>query len=171
MQIRRLVAEDARVYQEFRLAALQECPTAFSSSFEEERNRSQAQVAHFLSGSPEQVFFGAFSQNRLVGAVRVGRESALKVQHTGFIRSMYVAPSSRGRGIGAAILHEALAMAAGWIGLEQLSLSVTAISTPAIALYLHAGFVECGRMPRAIFVDGSYHDELHMVRFQSASRR
>lgn len=169
MQIHRLTANDANIYQELRLAALQESPTAFSSSFEEEHGRSQAQVAHLLSGSPETIVFGAFTENGLSGAVRVGRESTLKQRHIGFVRSMYVIPSRRGQGIGSALLREALAVAAGWTGLEQLTLAVTASNVSAIALYLQSAFVECGRMPRALSVNGSYYDELHMVRFQSAA--
>lgn len=81
-----------------------------------------------------------------------------------FVRSMYVTPSARGKGVGRQLMLAAIAEAASWNGVEQISLSVTASNHSAIVLYRHVGFVEVGRMPRALRVDGVYHDELSMVR-------
>lgn len=164
MQIRRLAADDAPRFLELRLTALQESPGAFGSSHEEERDRSLEQVAEFLCGSPERVVLGVSAEGRLMGIVCVGREAGLKQRHIGFIRSMYVAAPCRSRGLGSALIREALQVAAGWAGLEQLTLAVNAANAPAIALYTQAGFVEFGRHPRALCVNGAYHDELHMVR-------
>lgn len=170
MPIRRLTADDADAdaFQDLHLAALQESPAAFSSSHEEERERPPAQIAQYLSGSPERVIVGAFAEGQLVGVVGVGREPAKKQRHIGFIRSMYVAPQARGQRLGSALLREALTVAAGWSGLEQLTLVVNATNAPAIALYLRAGFVEFGRHPRALCFDGVHYDELHTAR-QSAA--
>jgi RimJ/RimL family protein N-acetyltransferase len=168
MHIRRLNSEDAAPFLELRLQALLESPTSFGSSFEEERDRSQAQVAQFLSGSSERAVIGAFQSEELIGIVGVGRETALKQRHIAFIRSMYVTAPSRGLRLGTALIAEALKVAFGWIGLQQLTLAVNASNASAIALYTRAGFVVFGRHPNALFVNGSYHDELHMVR-QSAA--
>ncbi|NBQ92086.1 MAG: GNAT family N-acetyltransferase, partial [Betaproteobacteria bacterium] len=53
---------------------------------------------------------------------------------------------------------------AAWDGVEQITLSVTASNHAAVGLYQSVGFVEVGRMPRALRVDGVYYDELNMVR-------
>jgi RimJ/RimL family protein N-acetyltransferase len=163
LHIRPLSAEDASTFQALRLAALQESPTAFSSSFDEEVDRTLMQVASFLAGSPERVILGAFTGQQLIGIVGVGREAALKERHRGFIRSMYVSPQGRGRGVGTALLQQALAVASEWAGVEQLTLAVTAGNEPAIAVYLNAGFVEYGRAPRALCIGDAYYDEVQMV--------
>jgi ribosomal protein S18 acetylase RimI-like enzyme len=56
----------------------------------------------------------------------------LKQLHRGFIRSMYVAPHARGRGIGKALMHEAVHFARAMPGLRQLTLAVTAGNSAAL---------------------------------------
>ena len=163
MHLRALTADDALVYQVLRLAALRESPASFSSSYEEERERTVAQVAAFLAGSAERIVFGAFSEDELVGVCGLGREPSLKQRHAGFIRSMYVAPSFRRRGIGRQLLQAAFDRATAWPDVEQLTLAVTAINTVAVALYERAGFVPYGRAPRSLRIGAEYLDEIHMV--------
>lgn len=165
--IRRLGVADVEAFQALRLSALQANPADFGSSYEEERDRQRHQVASFLAGSDERVLLGAHVGHRLVGMVGVGREQGVKYRHKGFIRSVYVAPESRGAGIGRALLNEAISVAAGW-GVHQLTLGVTVGNVAALALYRQAGFVEYGREPRALVVEGRYHDEILMVRLGEA---
>ena len=168
MDIRQLSAEDAEIFQALRLFALQESTTAFGSSFEEERDRSHVQIASFLTGSRERLTLGAFVNQQLAGIVRIGRETSLKERHRGFIRSMYVLPQHRGLGIGTVLLQEALNIAATWRGLQQLTLTVTAGNESAIAVYSKVGFIECGRAPSALYVEGVYYDEIQMVKQNGA---
>ena len=77
--------------------------------------------------------------------------------------------TSRGHGIGSALLSAALSRADTWPGLEQVTLTVTATAAPALALYRRAGFVEYGHAPRALLLDGVAYDELLLVRYRSAA--
>ena len=163
MHLRTLTSDDAVAYQALRLAALQESPTSFSASYGEERDRTAAQVAAFLSGSTERIIFGAFDDNELVGVCGLGRELSLKQRHAGFIRGMHVVPHFRRRGVGRALLRAALDRAIAWPDVEQLTLIVTATNTAAVALYEELGFVAFGRAPRALRVGVQYFDEIHMV--------
>lgn len=161
--LRRLVPTDAAALQALRLAALRESPAAFSSSYEEERGTPLATIKRHLGPESERTMFGAFAGSELVGMVGVGRERERKLVHKGFVRSMYVAPAHRGKGLGTQLLHVALSFASSMEGLRQVTLSVTADNGAAIALYESAGFKVFGREPDALRVDGILHDETHMV--------
>src|SRR4051794_26236922 len=108
MQIRRLLPSDAATFQALRLRALQESPTAFGSSYEEEVERPLSVVATSLDEASGRNVFGALIDQALVGIVAVGREPRLKERHCGFIRAMYVERSARRQGIGKALMTHAL---------------------------------------------------------------
>jgi ribosomal protein S18 acetylase RimI-like enzyme len=163
--VRELEANDAVAFQAVRLGALQESPSAFGSSVEEERDRPSEAVRALISDSAERVFFGAFARTSLVGMVGVGREQGAKKRHTAFVRSMYVAPECRGLGIGRRLLDAAIQRARDWAGVEQVILEVTADNEAAVRLYRAAGFEAVGRMPRALRLGGEYFDELVMILF------
>lgn len=164
MHLRPLTHEDALEFQRLRLQGLQDSPSSFGSSHEEEVHKTPDQVRQHIASSVERVFLGLFAGAELVGMVGVGREQGLKERHIAFIRSMYVAPGTRGQGAGRQLLDAALQQARAWHGVEQVTLSVTASNEAALRLYQAAGFMEVGRMPRALKVGPSYFDELMMVR-------
>lgn len=163
MKIHLLLGNHAIAFQVLRLLALQESPSAFGASYEEECYRTLEQVEDHLVGSEERRFFGYFNNDELLGMVGVGREQGIKQSHTAFVRSMYVAPAARGQGVGRRLLTAAIEQAWEWRGVEQLSLAVTASNEPAVKLYENAGFVKVGRLPRALHIGGHYYDELQMV--------
>lgn len=169
MHIRALVEEDAAAYLDLRLFALRESPSSFGSSYEEEKDRTLTQARAFLANTGERVTFGAFEGAALVGLCGVGREAGLKERHRGFIRSMYVAPPNRAKGVGGALLARACEHAASLPGLEQLTLAVTAGNESAMALYVRQGFVTYGCAPRALRVGERYFDEVHMVKHLAAA--
>lgn len=165
MEIRPLTADEASIYQELRLKALVDCPTAFSSSHHEERQRPLEQIRTFLSGGHERVILGAFNDQTLIGIAGVGRESLLKQRHKAFIRSMYVEPSHRSNGVGRLLLSTALAIVQDWPQIKLVTLVVTAGNHAAITLYHSLGFQEYGREPHALLVNGTYYDDIFMSRY------
>src|SRR3954469_13011953 len=123
MNIRRLTPDDAAAFQAFRLTALQEAPTAFGSSFEEEASFPASVIESRLALKPDRGPFGAFESNELVGLVALGREDMQKLSHKGLIWGMYVAPEARGKGLGRALLGEVLSFAHSVPGIRQVNLS------------------------------------------------
>jgi RimJ/RimL family protein N-acetyltransferase len=163
VNIRVLLAEDAAAFQALRLQALLECPTAFSSSYEEERDSPLAVIAERLAPAEGRAVFGAFDAQRLVASVGIQREHQRKLAHKAFIWGMYVDPSFRGQGVGRQLLERALAHAASMPGLRQVNLGVNAANTAAIALYEAVGFERFGVERGFLLVDGVLHDEIHMA--------
>jgi ribosomal protein S18 acetylase RimI-like enzyme len=117
-----------------------------------ERFRSQAQGSDNFT-------LGAFEGERLVGMVSFWRPAAVKFHHCGDITAMYVIPEARGRGIGRALLLEALSRARTLAGLEQVHLAVTSANTAARALYASVGFQNYGVLPRSFKLDDIYLDQ------------
>jgi ribosomal protein S18 acetylase RimI-like enzyme len=165
MQIRRLTPSDADPYMTLRLQALRDHATAFGSSYEEECDTPIDAVARLLATGSGRDMFGAFVEGQLVGMIGVGRESGRKERHKVSLRSMYVAPAHRGKGIGRRLVGEALSFAASIPALHHVSLAVTAGNVEATALYESMGFERTGVAPASLLVDGVLYDEIQMVRY------
>lgn len=74
MYIRRLTPADAAAFQALRLAALLEAPSAFASSYEEERSVTIPTIEERFAPSSDRGSFGAFEEGALVGLIALGRE-------------------------------------------------------------------------------------------------
>ena len=163
MEIRVLGAADAAAFQALRLSGLQECPTAFASSFEEESRRELPAVAERLAPQGDRAVFGAFAGGELAGVVGLMREGHRKLAHKAFIWGMYVAPAARKQGVGRELVATALSFAATELRVRQVTLGVNAANPAAIVLYERMGFKAYGREPCFMLVDGVPQDELQMV--------
>ena len=170
MLIRRLAPSDAQAFQTLRLAALRECPSSFSSSYESESETPLAVIeARFAPDSGRHVF-GAFDGDELLGFLGVAREEGLKVRHKASIRAMYVAANHRGKGVARRLLDTVIAFAAAMEGVRHVTLSVTAGNTAAIGLYEAIGFRTYGCEPGALIVDGvAYDDQLMILALESGA--
>lgn len=162
MQLRRLNPSDSNSFQELRLAALRDVPSAFGSSYEEEKEFPSSTLEGRLQVRPDRGVFGAFEATTLVGLVGLGREDKRKLEHKALIWGMYVAPQARGKGIGRALLLEALALARSAPAIRQVNLCVNASNAPAIQLYESVGFKKFGIERDAMLIDGELHDEMQM---------
>jgi RimJ/RimL family protein N-acetyltransferase len=61
------------------------------------------------------------------------------------------------------LIRAAIEESRSWDGVSQVHLSVTEAADDARRLYERIGFREWGREPRALFWQGVYVDEAHMV--------
>jgi RimJ/RimL family protein N-acetyltransferase len=163
MELRTIDSTDAAAFKALRLTALRECPTAFSSSYEEECDIPLAEAAQRLVPDRDRAIFGAFDGDDLVATVGLQREGRRKLAHKAIIWGVYVAPSFRGRGVGRLLLERALAHARSMPDLLQVTLGVNTMNTAAIALYESVGFEQFGLERGFLRVDGVLYDELHMV--------
>jgi len=162
IDVRVLSASDAAEFQRLRLEALRESPAAFSSSYEDERDRELAKIAERIGPDGLGVVFGAFDGGRLVGLAGFRREGGRKLEHKGFIWGMYVTPGHRRRGVGRRLVESVLSHAASLSGLRRVNLGVNAANPQAIALYEATGFKSYGVEKAFLVVDGVEQDEVHM---------
>lgn len=163
--IRPLRTEDAPQWRRLRLEALELCPTAFSTSYEE---ASRQDVAAFASHIPppgrRSVLLGAFRDDVLLGTAGVHVPATAKLAHKGELWGVYVAPAMRGRGVAAALVRAAIEHARTRVAVLQLAVGTD--NTSARALYHRLGFVPYGLERRAMRVAGQdYDDELLALDF------
>lgn len=168
MHIRQLKQEDAGEYWSIRLRALKECPESFGASYEEEKDKPLSSIAQKLKESCEPTdsgfFLGCFDEyNKLTGIVRLFREEREKLRHRATIVAMYVAPEARSKGVGKALIVEALNRAKEMKGLEQVYLGVVITNTEARKLYRSCGFEVYGVEKNSLKLCDKYLDEELMV--------
>jgi GNAT superfamily N-acetyltransferase len=160
--IRRLSAGDADALVALRREALEAEPLAFAASAEDDMALSRESVVAFLGDSENQVVFGQFDAARLIGMIGLFRAAKVKQRHKGMMWGMYVTAKARNKGVGRALLEEAIGQGRAW-GLDQVQLSVSEAVPYAKRLYETAGFRQWGHEPRALHWKGRFVDEYHLV--------
>ena len=163
-ELRILNHTDATRYRQLRLLALQESPTAFGSSHEQESGQDLDFFAGRILHNAERWVLGAFEGDALIGVVGFIRDGGLKTRHKGAIWGMYVRADRRGHGIGRQLMVEALSRIDAMPDLRRVRLSVTTNNAPAKNLYQSLGFVVYGDEAEALCVGGQYYGEYHLVR-------
>jgi ribosomal protein S18 acetylase RimI-like enzyme len=162
MKIEQLSPEDAADYQELRLFALQESPTAFGSSYAEEVDRPLEVVEKRLADARNHVF-GAFDENgRLVGMAILRREERVRSEHKAFLFGMYVLPEHRRQEAGRALLEAVICRAEG-LGVRQVNLTVNSENSAAVLLYESCGFERFGLERDAFRTGDGFFDVAYMA--------
>ena len=162
--IRQLGPEDAAAFQRLRLEGLRESPAAFAASHEEEEKIPVEEIARRLKASPDNWVLGAFVSGELAGVVGFYRESGNNLRHKGKVWGTYVSPGHRGRKIGEGLMRECVAKIDGMPEMRSARLLVNPTQVAAMKLYEKLGFVRFGVEPDALFVNGTYHSLVNMVR-------
>ncbi|KUG06058.1 GNAT family N-acetyltransferase [Solirubrum puertoriconensis] len=154
---------DEPAYLALRTESLTRQPECFRVTPADDARRPLRWTAY--QPNAEEVIWGAFADDTLVGTLGFVREPLDKMRHKGLIRGMYVRPEAGRRGLGRALLRTALQFVRQLPGLEQVLLTLVATNAPARALYASEGFVSTGIEPRAMKWQGQYFDEETMVLF------
>lgn len=141
---------DLLAYKALRDAMLAGHPEAFTSDAETESQRDLASYRSRLCGGHTLFTLVALDGSRLVGALTCEREPRRKVQHLAHLVGMMVADTHRGRGVGRALLNDALQRLRDTPGLARVTLSVTTSNRAAVGLYASCGFERYGRLEDAI---------------------
>ena len=162
MNIRELGEGDALAYRTLRLRALKEHPTAFISSYAQQKDWPLETFAQRLLrtlDSADSFNLGCFAEENLVGTVGFFRHDGPKRMHIGAIVGMHVAAEQQGNGYGRALLAAALDRARQMHGLAVIHLGVESNNERAKSLYASFGFETYGIEKQAILFNGEYFDE------------
>lgn len=163
MLIRKLVAADVRAYRTLRVEVIRAAPTAFGSTAAEEEAAPDERFLADIAPPGTGCVIGAFDGTALIGVAGLRAESKRQVAHKGLLFGMAIRPAAQRRGVGRALVQAVLDEARR-ADLLQLVLAYSAGNLPAEQLYRACGFVEFGREPRAVIVDGVAITRVHMVR-------
>ncbi len=143
---RPIEASEWRAYRDMRLRALQDSPDAFGSTYAAEATRTDedwaTRIASALASGSNMPLF-ALDHGTICGLVWCKLSAA--EPDVADIVQMWVAPSSRGRGAGRALLDAALT----WVGearMRCVRLVVTVANTPAMRLSQARGFRRGGAL-------------------------
>lgn len=165
MKITRLAPEHVPQYRDLMLHGYEHAPDAFTST-PQERAAMPLSWWAMRAADPEgkSVAFGAFSGERLVGAVAIEFSSKPKTKHKVHLVGMYVLESWRGKGVGRRLVSAAIEHAIASPGISVVALTVTEGNESAVALYESAGFRAFGVEPMAILTPAGYKGKVHMWR-------
>ncbi len=148
VEVRAFTPEDWPAYRAIRLAALADAPDAFGSTLAREQAFGDDDWRRRLTG-------GNLAVHALVEGAPVGLAGGLRPgvyegdthADAAYLVSMWVRPSMRGRGVGAALVGAVVAWARAE-GFPALRLAVVEGNAPAQRLYARSGFVDTGwRVP------------------------
>lgn len=158
IEIKRITPETALVFKQVRLRALEDAPTAFSSTYAKESqlpDEEWEQRAARWGGEGDAIFlaFDGESACGIVGSY-VEPERVERAQ----VISMWVAPRHRRAGVGKALIDAVVE----WNrprGVRELALMVTSVNSSAIVFYERLGFARTG-------VTGEYPNDATIIEYE-----
>lgn len=155
--IRQLTVADAPAYRALRLSALADTPAAFGASHDDEAAQPLDGFAARITPQPPSRVYGAFNGNALIGMAGFLAYGGEKKRHIGLLWGVYVAPTGRGSGIAAALVGAVIAHARQHVLVLHADVGVD--NQQARRLYEKLGFRSYGIQPKALRIDGVFHDE------------
>jgi ribosomal protein S18 acetylase RimI-like enzyme len=158
ISIREANPEDAILFRELRLYALQDSPTAFSADYQRNQSHPLQYWQDMLTmHADESTIFVVEHEKDLIGMTGIARGGSPKTRHSATVWGVYVRPEWRGLHIAEALIHACFR----WARERKIlaaRLGVTATNTSAIRCYERCGFRITGTEPRAVYYEGQYHD-------------
>ncbi len=157
-----MTKEDAEVFWDLRLFALESAPTVRSANLPRSiATRRFESFARRLGLAPATTcfVFGAFDGPQLVGTNRFLSRASAKTSPQGLIAGVFVVAAYRRRGIARACIAAVLKEARALQGLRKVHLTVSLDQPAARKLYPSLGFRSYGVEPEALNAEGRYLDE------------
>lgn len=163
MSIRCINVDDAVNFAALRREVTQENPVPMGLSYKEELTRTLDSFRAQLSFTHPNAMFGSFVEGELVATAAVGYTSKFQSsRHKMVMWGVFTSPRCRRRGLSRQLVEAAVQHAFS-NGVHRVNLQVYVPNEPALELYKSIGFVKYGVEPEAVYLDGQYHDGVHMT--------
>lgn len=163
MNIRPVNSADAEAFSILRREVTRLNPVQMGLSYEEELSRNVDSFREQLVFSHPNTMFGCFIEDKLVSTAAVGYTSRFpSSRHKMVMWGVFTSPEYRRRGLSRRAVESAVAHAFS-NNVLRINLQVYVPNEPAIGLYKSIGFVEYGVEPQALYLDGKFHDGVHMT--------
>jgi L-amino acid N-acyltransferase YncA len=163
--IRILTPGEAALYVALRKEMLLESPRSFGASPETDVASDLVGLRSRLENQGVNRTFGAFDRatGELLGVVGGGKQGPHKKRaHAFSVWGMYVTPKARGRGLARKLMQALIDYSRTVNGVCLVCLSVGETAPVAQGLYESLGFVEWGREPLSLQIDGEFFTEIFM---------
>jgi ribosomal protein S18 acetylase RimI-like enzyme len=167
ISVRKLLVTEWRLLKNLRLKALKEEPTAFASSYKEDKKKSDEDWKRYLEGAwreDSSIMLFAEVDGHLVGILGAHWVVKKKQEHVAEVGMMYVDVDYRKNGIARKLFEEVekklkeVQTESGKRQIHKLKLEVNSQNKSAIALYKSLGFKHVGTLKDELLVGQVYYD-------------
>jgi len=163
IEFRRVLPKETKKYRALRLECLKLHPQSFGSTYEDEVKKSKLFFEiQIKERSENNIMFGAFAGEDLIGICGFAREERGSRRHWGSLVQVYVKSEYRGKNISYELSKFAIENIFRNKDIEYITLGVVMGNDTAQKLYEKLGFVQYGLQKNYIKYDEKYFDQLFM---------
>ncbi|HVK56986.1 MAG TPA: GNAT family N-acetyltransferase [Burkholderiales bacterium] len=149
------------------IRAIYACPLAMAGTLQLPMPTAELWRRNLIEQPPSTRAFLIFAEAEPVGHLGIWPIQRVRRAHAATM-GMAVRDNWRNRGVGAALLKEAISQSDNWLNIIRLELSVYTDNEAAIHLYKKFGFVIEGTHRAYALRDGAYVDAFSMARLHPA---
>lgn len=153
-------------YKDLRLEALQNDPTAFATTHQEDLAIPPFEWQERLQSAQEGKSYMLFAEyeGKIIGMVGALLYQGKCVEHKATIVSMYLKPEYRGHGVAKKLMLAIMDRLQADEKIVHVQLTVNTQNTQAIKLYESIGFKKIGILEKLVIVGNAFIDGYMMVK-------
>lgn len=153
-------------YKAVRLNALENDPTAFATTYQEDAMMPDQEWQDRLKNATGQKSYMLFaeSEGKIIGMTGALLYQGQCVKHQATIVSVYVTPEYRGQGIAKKLMHGIIQCLQNDKKIVHVQLTVNINNTAAIKLYESFGFKKIGILEKLVKINDNFVDGYMMIK-------
>lgn len=158
-----LAPSDWQKYKAIRLEVLQNDPTAFATTYQEDAQLTDSKWQERLGSNKTSYMLFAEHAGNIIGMVGAIFYEGSCIKHKATIVSMYVSPAYRGQGIGKKLMIAMMEHLNMMPNIVHVQLAVNTENIPAIKLYESVGFKKIGILEKLVKINNTFIDSYIMT--------